>query len=547
MILRNRIWACAIALCLMLTALAFTDAAPGFALPAARAESVREILDIRMTAKPAEMVEPGDTMLSFFITNNSASAAQNVYLSSSDGLFSEPVGQLAAGESQSFNRQHSVTQDELDAGEISYIISHDDPFDPAGKVNYTVSCAISRGDIMPRAEFTRRLSSRYAAAGSTLTITYSIRNSGNVALTNLRVQDELGDYTGRVDRLEVGESRTLISRATITEECISSAMLDYNAEGMEDELFTQSLKDVRIGLAQAGMEAIFSAAPSPFSADTADAVLILQNIGNVDIRDIRITDDIYGGIIADGLVLYAGSDPVEVSRTYPIRGDAGYRWRISGVSEAGEAIDYFTDTAYLPFAGSAAPAEISMEAYALTPRIRRSGNVTVSVRIANTGGTNVQNVVLSETTLGDLRSFAVIPANDAVERSFTFHVQESGTYNFSVRYADEDGIQQSVSCAPVEITIAPDGVLPEGAKQRFIEFTGTSIKIGGSSTFAILMIVGCAVLLVLTTMLIIASRRARIQKQLRIAAQKQRRREELGKTNRFTPVRAPKNKSKGRN
>ena len=96
------------------------------------------------------------------------------------------------------------------------------------------------------------------------------------------------------------------------------------------------------------------------------------------------------------------------------------------------------------------------------------------------------------------------------------------------------------------VIISPDGVLPKGATPGFIEFTGSSIKIGESSTFAVLLIAGCVVLLVLIIMLIVASHRARIEKQLRIAAEKQRRREEMGKTNRFTPVRAPKTKSKGR-
>lgn len=200
----------------------------GFALPIAHGEGDgRAQLKISITAKPREMVEPGDVMLNFTIENISAVSAHNVYLSSSDGLLSEPVGELAAGESQSFNRQHSVTQAELDAGEISYILSHDDPFDPDSKVNYTVAAAIGRSDVQPSAELTRQLSSRKAQAGDTITITYRIRNTGNVALTNLRVQDTLGDFTGRVDRLEVGKSQTLIGRVVLEEAAVSSATLYY--------------------------------------------------------------------------------------------------------------------------------------------------------------------------------------------------------------------------------------------------------------------------------------------------------------------------------
>ena len=48
--------------------------------------------------------------LSFTIENASDRDAQNVYLSSSDGLLSEPIGQIGAGETQVFTRSHSVTQ-----------------------------------------------------------------------------------------------------------------------------------------------------------------------------------------------------------------------------------------------------------------------------------------------------------------------------------------------------------------------------------------------------------------------------------------------------
>ena len=70
----------------------------------------------------------------------------------------------------------------------------------------------------------------------------------------------------------------------------------------------------------------------------------------------------------------------------------------------------------------------------------------------------------------------------------------------------------------------PDGVLPEGAKRSFIEFTGNSIKIGGSSMFAVLLISGCVVLVVLVVILLVATRRARFEKKLRMAAERQRRR-----------------------
>jgi len=342
----------------------------------------------------------------------------------------------------------------------------------------------------------------------------------------------------------VGESRTLISRAVITEESVSAALLDYNAAGHPDELFTVALEDAEITIAQTGLQAQIHAMPSAFSAGSADVLLTLSNTGNVAVRNIRITDEGYGGVIADGLTAPAG-EKIEFTHSCALRGDMQFSWKITGVSDSGKAVTLYAETALSAAPeGEALPLRLSFSTD--TPRIRRSGNVTLNVSISNPGGRDIQNVLLSEETRGPLRSFAVIPAGGSIQRSFTFPVRESTSFAFSIAYGGESGEMQRISAPAQEITMAPDGVLPEGAKNTLIEFTGKSIKIGGSSIFAALLISGLIVLLVLIVLLLIASRRARIQKQLRIAAEKQRRREEMGKTNRFTPVRTPKNKAKGR-
>lgn len=545
MIRRNHFCFYLILLCIFLAVFSMGGGAGRFAVPSAQAEDGRELLLIGMNAKPAEMVEPDDVMLNFIIENTSAVDAQNVYLSSADGLLSEPLGRVAAGETQSFNRQHSVTQEELDAGKITYIISHDDPFDPEVKVNYTVSAQIYRGDRLPQAEFSRQFSSRSVKTGDTLIVTYRIRNTGNVALTNLRVQDTLGDFTGRVEQLGVGESRTLISRVTITEESASAAVLDYKAAS-SDDIYTCALADMPITIAHPSLEIQFSAGYSAFSNSVADVVLLMINTGNVDLRNVTVVDELYGGVIADSITVPAGGDPVEVSHAYPVRGDQGFRWRISGVDASGEKFELLTDPAPLSPKESDKPALLTISADTQTPRIRRSGDVSIAVRIANQGGTDARDVVLYEAEAGALRRYEIIPADGFVERSFTFRVEEDSEFDFSLSYTDADAQLQTASCLPLQVIIASDGVLPEGASSGFIEFTGNSIKIGGSSTFAVLLIAGFAVLLILIVMLLIASRRARLEKQIRIAAEKQRRREGMGKNGRLASARVSKNKGKGR-
>jgi hypothetical protein len=275
-----------------------------------------------------------------------------------------------------------------------------------------------------------------------------------------------------------------------------------------------------------------------------DLVLTMENTGSTDIRDITITDESYGGVIADSLLLPAGQKR-EFTHSCALRGDMQFTWKISGVSDSGKVITLRTDAGVSqPAAGEELPLRLSVSTD--TPRIRRSGNVDLHVVISNPGGTDLKSIALGEENAGLMRTFEVIPAGGSIERTFRFEVKEDASFAFSLEYTAGNGETQRISAAPVQIVIAPDGVLPDGAKNTLIEFTGKGIKLGGSSIYAALLISGLVVLLVLIVLLLIASHRARIQKQLRIAAEKQRRREEMGKTNRFTPVRAPKTKSKGR-
>ena len=541
MIRRNQVHIWVVLFCITAFTLGLLRGTGQSVMSAASAKSV-QMLEISASARPDALVEPGEVTLSFSIVNTSAENAENVLLTSADGLLSEPVGSIAAGETQRFSRTHSVTREELDAGGILYIISHDDPANQDAKINYNVWAAISRSSVEPAAEFTRRFSSRRVAAGDSVVVTYRIRNTGNVALTGLTVYDDLGQYTGRVERLDVGESRTLINRAAITQETVSHAMLSYSAEDTT-EVMTQTLEDMRVYPVEGQLECVLRAGYSAFSASTADVVMLLSATGDMGYRDLRITDETYGGVIADQLSVQPGEEALEISRSCPIRGDASFCWRVTGVDEAGKRIDLVSNIARLPEREAALTAKIEMQAATNTPRIRRSGDVRIRLTISNTGGENVRALTLSEASQGVLREFEILPADGVIERDFLLHVEDDADFSFTLEYTLQDGTRQSAAPAAVHIAMASDGALPEGATPGLFEFSGGSIKIAGSSTFAVLLIIGCVVLLTLIVMLLIASRRARIQRQLRAVAEKQRRRGESGKAGRAPTAR---NKGKGR-
>ena len=542
MVQRKRGWR----LAALLGALAVLCAmiAPWTAAPA-RAESAETAtsLAIDFTVDPNVMVAPGDVTMTFVIENRTDRPVRNVYLASADGQLSEPIGQIGPGEVQTLVRPHTVTEAELDAGEIAYTVSHDPMIAGEEKINYPVSAAIIRGDALPGVDFTRQLSSGSVAQGGLVTVTYKIANTGNVALSALRIRDDLGDFTGRLERLNVGESKTFISRVTLNDEAQSTPVLEYTVPS--GEVLTRSLDALPIGIARDGLDLAFSVGQTVFAEGTADAILIMTNAGNVDYTDVTVLDDVYGGVIADALALPGGGTPLEISHAYPLRGEGEYRWRITGKSSAGETLDLRTETLNLSVAPDDPKVEIDLQAAARTPRINRAGQVTFDFAIANRGTVMARDALLYEINRGEIRRLAVLPTGEPLACSAGYEVNADTQFIFCLNYTDADGHQRTVSSPPIDIAIAADGVTPERIGRAGMDLEGESVKLGGNtSTFIVLLIIAGAALTAMITILVVASVRARREKLKRIAAEKQRVKAEMGKTGAVPTVKAPRKKRK---
>ena len=512
------------------------------AVGAAESAETASSLSIEFTVQPSVMVAPGDVTMTFVIENITDRPVRNVTLSSGDGQLSEPIGQIGPGETQTLVRPHSVTEEELSAGEITYTVTHDPMLAGEAKINYPLSAAIVRGEAEPGVDFTRQLSSDFVTRGGMVTVTYKLVNTGNVALSGLRLRDSLGDFTGRLERLDVGESKTFISRVALNEAGESAPVLEYAVPSGES--CTRQLDPLPIGIATSGLDLAFSVGQAVFEDGTADAILFLTNTGNVDYTGVTVLDDVYGGVIADGLTLPSGAAPMEISHTYPLRGEGEFRWRVTGMSGAGETLDLRTETLTLAGDATDAAVQIDLQVAARTPRINRAGQVTFDFSIANEGNVMARDALLYEVERGEIRRLAVLPTGAPSLVSASYEVDEDAEFIFCLNYTDADGHQRTVSTDPIDVVIAADGVTPERVGRAGMDLEGGSVKLeSNGTTFIVLLVIAGAALLVMITILAVASVRARTEK-LRIAAEKQRIVAELGRTGQIPVVKAPKKKKK---
>lgn len=510
--------------------------ASAFAQTASDPLAAQRLLSVSLTVKPGEMVAAGDAAMTFIISNPTEFDIQNVYLVSGDGAFSEPIGQIDAGETQTLVRTHNVTEEELAAGEVAYTVSHDSLIDGADKITYAVTAPVVRVEALPKVDFTRQISSEYVVQGGVAVITYKVRNTGNVAISGVRIRDSLGDFTGRMELLNIGESRTFISRVTVNDASVSQPSLEYTVPG--GEMVTVELDAADILLSEGGLEVHFSVGESAFNVSTADAILTLNNNSNTHYMDITVLDDVYGGVIADSINLPSGGDPVEVAYTYPIRGEVNFRWRITGVNEAGERVDFLTKTYAIAEDSDVEDIAVSVEAIPSMTQINRAGYVTFNFEITNSGTDMAQDVVLYEVNRGQIRKLAVLPTGDPTRCAHNYEITEDAQFIFCVNYTDENGHARTVSTAPIDIIIAPGGETPIQIGEESLELSGKPIKMKTSSTLMILLAVIGGLLVILFVVLMITSHRVRVERRVRREAEKQRIKEAMGKTAPFKPIKS---------
>lgn len=495
---------------------------------------LRHILDIGLSVSPDELVEPGEVTLTLSVTNDSEHSANDLYLESLDGNYSESLGQVLAGESLTYTRSYNVSEAELDDGRLQFMLSHDDIISSGGEpVEYTLEALVTRTDIAPGLEFTRQISSRSVTAGGTVMLTYRVMNTGNVLLSDIKVKDALGSFTGMADELEPGEEKIFSSRITVNEEVVSVSEVSYRAPGVSDEEQTVELDDLDIVIVEPVITTGLTLDRlSAKAGDTLNGVITLA-AGGCDFTHVSVVDDIYNKVIADTIELRA-DETLTLTCSWPVRGNSDYRIRAEGTDAAGNRVEVVSNTVSIALTGEFEYSELSVAANAQTPEINRPGKARVNVSIKNSGNASARDVVLSEATMGEIRTFEFVPAGEPTLRSILVDVDDDSEFVFSVAYAGNDGSTLYAESEPVTISITSSGADP--AEEPDDNGEHSVYRVRSEGTYYWMMGIGGALLLVLVITLIVSHDRERRERKLR---------KEMGKKRPAKPVRGEKTARRG--
>jgi uncharacterized repeat protein (TIGR01451 family) len=457
------------------------------------------------------VTDPGDTITyTFTITNTGNVPLSNISLADLDVVLSGgPIASLDPGASDSvtFSAYHTLSQADIDAKTYTNTAT------ATGKtpklIDVTANDSESVNDLAtPSLSLVKtgtlhdnNLNGR-VDAGETITYTFTVTNTGNVALTNVRITDDNATISGGPISLEIGANNTttFTGTYTLTQIDVDNGTFKNTAtvtgtpptgnNVTKTASDTQGLTAVRsITLEKTGVANLDVVAPNGI-ANAGDTVLYsfyVTNPGNVTLTHVRIVD-VPGMITSPLSTTLAPGANVTFTATYTLT---------QANVDAGTTLDTFINNATVygrpPLVADISTTDSDSKSWAESPSIsiEKTGTLDMTVvaptGVANVGDkinytfkvTNTGNVTLSGVTVSDSNPLVSITgANigslapgiriisgsytltqaDVDSGTFTNTASVTGTSPVGTVVNSSDGDSQSFPASP-SIALAKTGTL----------------------------------------------------------------------------------------
>jgi uncharacterized repeat protein (TIGR01451 family) len=306
---------------------------------------------------------------------------------------------------------------------------------------------------VPRLSLTKTADRTVVPPGETVTFTITATNTGNTALTNIAVTDDLTGFSAVIPILAIGQTEVLQVPFFVPLETPPQTFTN-TATAVTNQTAPVSAS-VEITVANRPLLGV-SKVPELTTVSprqTFNYIFTLSNIGNVPLTDIRISDSLLGldqttstlsvGEIREIVIPFTvpaetpiGSQIVNVLTVQSA--ETGPQQVVSTVTVAGEGLSLGKQ----PVQTFAAPME----------------TITYTLMVVNLLAVPQTNVLLSNPLLGINETVASLPANETITRSASFTVPAgaaNGSVITSIFTAASDQTPRQVTTAQIVVLSVP--------------------------------------------------------------------------------------------
>ncbi|MHB1314943.1 MAG: DUF7507 domain-containing protein [Christensenellales bacterium] len=418
-------------------------------------------LTVDVSAAPGELYAEGNVTLTIILTNHVTEALQNINLEAKCGASTdtETVLQIEGGQTATVTMENfTIPQDMLGQQVTVKVTSYDKVIPPDSALEPQTdqpsdTVTITKLTASPKLTITRSVDKKIVESGGIVTITYKVTNDGDVTLSNIVLSD-MGTTVKNIGTLKPGKNSGNITKEfTITAEASSKPSAAYKVDVTGETGTATIASSVSIALAAPGLNVSLSIPSSTVQqGETVEVTCELSNLGNVELTDIKVTDN-DGTPINSGLTLKAGSK-TSISHIYTVTQSREIVFTATAKDIAGQTIVKSSQTLSItvPLDTEAIKNNLKLAVVPSSSQLSGPGAVSFTVTVTNGSDVTLYNIVVSESSLGEIgRAGELAPGSKNFEASTELDEQQS--FVFTLVANDPEGNSYTVTTTPITILV----------------------------------------------------------------------------------------------
>lgn len=370
--------------------------------------SVAMAASINVTSDPGALgAEGGSVQLSISIANDSEYAMENITISNNGTRFFETSGVIIApGETTAFSQSVSIP-----AAMLGQPIGFDIAWTENGEQKYSTASVtvLNSGAGLAEAALSVsvKASSSQASRGESITLTYTITNSGITPISGVSLTDK--EIAGRQAMIsdvtvEPGTPYVYIHEFTMGSSTVVSApVITYTGADGSTVTVTGSEKTLDMVNSKISVSVTQGAA----SEEGQQFTIALTNNGNQRISKIKVTDELGNAVNSDAISLAIGESRT-LTYTVPTTETRNVVFNISGIDATNTNYSDHTETYVVRKYIDPSLIGISFSAEVASP-LDSAGSISLNFTVENTGSMDMQNLKLSESEYGLLYMLESVP------------------------------------------------------------------------------------------------------------------------------------------
>lgn len=370
--------------------------------------SIASAASINIFSDPGALgSEGGSVQLSISLANDSAYAMENIAITNNGNRFFETSGvAIAPGETTTFSQTVSIPASLLGQAivfDIAWTENGEQKLSSAAVtiLNSGVNAAEAALSVSVKA------SSSQASRGESITLTYTLTNSGISPISGISITDK--EIAGRQPMItditvEPGTPYVYVHEYTMGSSTVVSApVVSFTGSDGTVVNITGSEKTLGMVNSRITVEVVQGTA----GEDGQPFTITLTNNGNQRISKIKVTDELGNAVNSEALNLAIGESKT-LNYIVPTTDTRNVVFSISGIDATNTDYSDHTETFVVRKYIDPALIGINFSAEVASP-LDSAGSISLNFTVENTGSMDMQNLTLSENEYGVLYMLDSLP------------------------------------------------------------------------------------------------------------------------------------------